>query len=405
VADETSTAESAAFGDLIDWYAIDPVAWNGNPTSPAQRHGAAEQQPERERERTVRRRVVEAARGLFDLGWLWRDVADFFRVAGRTLRHWCHELFDHVCPLGRPRQRSSREARNEVIHFLDELGPGVGVPTLRECFPAMSRAELDELLKRYRRVWRERHREPLRVLRWPIVGRVWAIDYAEPPRPIDGTFPYLLAVRDLASGMQLHWQPVTAATGEATVLALESLFARHGAPLVLKSDNGSHFTAEVVLQMLHAHRVECLLSPPAWPRYNGGIEAGIGSLTQRTNAMSARAGHVGDWSWDDVAGAMAEANALARPRGAVGPSPQQLWRERTTITIAERDAFAASVSAHLANAKERQCACEGKANDVWSERAMTRVVIRRALEECGYLHYQRRSILPPIKRSKAASIT
>jgi hypothetical protein len=30
------------------------------------------------------------------------------------------------------------------------------------------------------------------------------------PSPIDGLYPYPLAVRDLASGQQLLWQPVTA---------------------------------------------------------------------------------------------------------------------------------------------------------------------------------------------------
>ena len=250
--------------------------------------------------------------------------------------------------------------------------------------------------------WRERNRVPLRVLQWPVPGRVWAIDYAEPPRPIDGRFPYLLAVRDLASGMQLLWRPVEAATSSNTILALESLFATYGAPLVLKSDNGSHFTADMVQELLHSHRVKCLLSPPAWPRYNGAIEAGIGSLKDRTETRAARAGHAGDWTWDDVAGACAEATQLARPQAA---SPEHLWQHRTTISLTERNAFAACVSARLADEKERVSACEERANEVWSERAMARMAIRRALEECGYLHYLRSSILPPIPRPKAATIT
>ncbi|HKB06307.1 MAG TPA: hypothetical protein VKD90_29195, partial [Gemmataceae bacterium] len=75
-----------------------------------------------------------------------------------------------------------------------------------------SRAELTNLLRRYRRVWRERNRQPLCVLCWPVPGRVWAIDFAEPPTPVDGRFGYLLAARDLASGMPLVWRPVAAAT-------------------------------------------------------------------------------------------------------------------------------------------------------------------------------------------------
>jgi transposase InsO family protein len=179
-------------------------------------------------------------------------------------------------PLGRPRQRSDRETRNDVIHFLDEFGPGVGVPTLRDCFPAMTRAELDDLLKRYLRVWRERNRQPLRALHWAMPGRVCAIDYAEPPTPIDGRFDYLLAVRDLASGLQLLWQPVEASTGANAASALDTLFTVYGAPLVLKSDNGGHFICPDIQDLLTGHGVESLLSPPYWPRYNGAIEAGIG---------------------------------------------------------------------------------------------------------------------------------
>ena len=40
----------------------------------------------------------------------------------------------------------------------------------------------------------------LRVLHWHQPGAVWAMDHADPPRPIDGRWPHILAVRDLASG-------------------------------------------------------------------------------------------------------------------------------------------------------------------------------------------------------------
>jgi len=342
-----------------------------------------------------------------DLGWLWNDIAEWLHVAGRTLRHWCRQLLDLFkppVPLGRPRDRSPRDIRNEVIHFLDEFGPGVGVPSLHDCFPTLTRGELDELLKRYRRVWRQRHRVPLHVLHWPVPGRVWAIDYAEAPAPIEGRFDYLLAVRDLATGMQLLWQPVAAATGANAALALRSLFAVHGTPLVLKSDNGSHFTADAVQALLREAKVACLFSPPHWPRYNGAIEAGIGSMKQRSEAYAARAGHPGSWTWDHVAGAFAEANSIARPPLLDGASPEDAWSVRTRVTPDERDAFAARVEAHRNNEIRQHNACEINDDGVWSQREMARKAIRHALEERGYLHYQRRRILPQIPKPKAARI-
>ena len=45
-------------------------------------------------------------------------------------------------------------------------------------------------------------------------GTVWAVDFAQAPQPIDGVYPYLLAVRDLASSKQLLWLPVEHADSE-----------------------------------------------------------------------------------------------------------------------------------------------------------------------------------------------
>jgi transposase InsO family protein len=300
---------------------------------------------------------------------------------------------------------SPREARNEVIHFLDEYGPGVGVPTLRESFPDMLRAEQEDLLRRYRRVWREQHRIPLRILSWPAPGRVWAIDFAQAPLPIEGRFPYLLAVRDLASGMSLLWQPVEHATGANTTDLLATLFAIHGAPLVLKSDNGSAFGEASVQALLRSWNVASLFSPPHWPRYNGAVEAGIGSLKSRTQARAARQGHGGIWTWDDVAGAILEANTLARPQGDCQPSPDALWASRSVIAAPERERFTACLGRHTETANRETASCDGAEHDVWSRRGLAREAIRLALEECGYLSYTRRRIPPPIPRRKVDSIT
>ncbi len=50
-------------------------------------------------------------------------------------------------------------------------------------------------------------------------------------------------------------------------------------------------------------------------RYSGSIEAGIGSLSRRTQQAAARRGHPGAWTYDDVTLAQWEANATSRPHG------------------------------------------------------------------------------------------
>ena len=255
-----------------------------NETGPPHR-GDAHQRHKRNQEQAARLDALNAGSWFLEHGWNWTETANVLHLSPRTLRDWRqdlvrHRIADHA--LGRPVVRSSREQRNDVIHLIDELGPGIGLSTLRTCFPGMLRAELDDLLRRYRRVWRLRHQQPLRVLHWPVVGRVWAIDFTGPRTPVDGLYPYLLAVRDLASGQQLLWLPAADPTAAVTADALTSLFATYGAPLVLKSDNGSAFIAEATQQLLNEFGVEKLFSPPGVPRYNGSIEAGIGSLKTRT---------------------------------------------------------------------------------------------------------------------------
>ena len=60
----------------------------------------------------------------------------------------------------------------------------------------------------------------LETLHWNVSGAVWAIDHSEPPRPIDGLYTQILAVRDLASGLQLAWTPVADATVLGSVAVL-----------------------------------------------------------------------------------------------------------------------------------------------------------------------------------------
>jgi transposase InsO family protein len=115
-------------------------------------------------------------------------------------------------------------------------------------------------------------REAKAALHWQTPGRVWAADFTEPSLygslgllPIADGYPYLLAVRDLASGCMLAWQALPALTEEVTSEALAGLFARHGAPLVLKMDNGSAFRPEAFKQFLETSGVIPLYSPLTCP--------------------------------------------------------------------------------------------------------------------------------------------
>jgi hypothetical protein len=113
---------------------------------------------------------------------------------------------------------------------------------------------------------------------------------------------------------------------------------------VLKMDNGAPFVAAATRALLAQWQVEPLYSPPRRPQYNGGIEAGIGSMKARTHYQAAREGHPGQWTLADAEAAREQANALGRPWGACGPTPAERWQGRQRLTAAERSAFAATVA-------------------------------------------------------------
>lgn len=249
----------------------------------------------------------------------------------------------------------------------------------------MARREVGDLLHRYRRVWRQRHRRLLHILNWRRAGTVWAIDFAEAPLPIDGRLAYLLAVRDLASGTQLLWLPVADQTARTAGAGLEALFREHGAPLVLKSDNGSAFIAEDLAALLARWQVWHLRSPREWPEYNGACEAGIGSMKTRTHHEAARRGVPGLWSSDDTEAARLQANETALPWGEAGPTPDRVWRQRREIRTRQRTAFAAAVGRleHEAlRAAEQAGAATGR-------QALRRAAIGQALVVQGLLEYRR----------------
>jgi transposase InsO family protein len=383
---------------LKDRIPSEPVA-EGPP-----RRGFAGQRVEREQEQTARRHAVDLGKRLFEEGWGWTETADLLGLAPRTLRDWRLNFTRNplrILPLGRPILGATREQRNVVIRRIDELGPGIGLPSLRLEFPSMARAELDDILHRYRRVWRKRNQQPLHVLHWQRPGAVWAIDFHGPRPLVDGLHPYLFAVRDLASGHVLLWLPVADVTADTVVAALTDLFIRHGAPLVLKSDNGSAFIAAAVRQLAENFGVKILYSPPRMPWYNGSIEATIGSLKIRTEAHAARHGHPGYWTWDDAAAARSEANAYPRPNGDLGPSPDQLWNTRSPITQQQRERFALEVDNHLPGIE----AAHGWPTNDNDQRTLDREAISQALVELGYLFITRRSIPLPIRGKKTANIT
>lgn len=367
--------------------------------------GAARQMPRRMAEATVRARSVALCDELAAQGQRRCRVAGGLGVSRRTITRWSRAL-RHCTPpplRGRPCCESPPAERLAVLELLEHEGPHLGLPALRALFRDMPRCELIELQADYRAWFRATHVRTTETLTWHKPGRVWAVDHAHPPAPIDddgGGRAALLSVRDLASGMQVAWQAVADETVETTAVALAALFAEHGPPLVLKSDNGSAFKSEELQTLLGEHGVLWLPSPPRAPWYNGACEAANGHEKRRSAFFAAQRGCDDDWTTADLEHARWQGNWLVRPYGHLGPTHAELWKHRQPIQPLERDQLAEAVAKHRA-----RVLAELSPNDQHHEHHVLRQAVRRALLELGLLTITRRSIPLPLNAKKKDRIT
>jgi transposase InsO family protein len=338
-----------------------------------------------------------------------RDVAaEQLGLAPGTFAYWEHRWrTDHLTPrlLGRPCHRSNFQLRNQAVGFMRAVGGGVTAVAVQAAFPELARREAENLRNRFRRVWKLDNPRMIHVLHWHNPRAVWAMDHSEPASAIDGRWPYILAVRDLASGCQVAWLPVLDESAETTINALEGLFYEHGAPLVLKSDNGSGFISAAMRGFLDGWQVRPLFSPPYTPEYNGTIEAGNGALKTRTREEAARQGRASHWTADDTEVARRMANELTYPNGPRHPTRQERFRTAPRMLTAERAAFGRSVEREQNQERLKQGYPLDTDLGHMAQAQIDREAIRRALVEHGYLTFTQRSITPSLKSQKTLRIS
>jgi hypothetical protein len=305
------------------------------------KRGSHWQQDKRAMERSIRIQGLIFLRWAVPIGMTQAAAARKMGLRPDTLARWkagwARDRL-RVDPRGRPVDRERAARRNEVLAALALYGPGSSVQCLMKEFPYMARREIEDLVSRYRRFYRKKG-VLIHTLRWTRPGAVWAMDFAEPTRPVDNIFNYVFAVRDLASGYMLKSQPVAGKDAKGVYDALAALFLQWGPPLVIKCDNELGFIAKLLMNLFDLHGVLLLLSPVDTPRYNGAIEAGIGSLKTHAEFEAARHDRPGEWTCDDIEAARLMANETAHPQGLDGCTPDPAWAQRIPITPAEREAF------------------------------------------------------------------
>ena len=373
------------------------------------KRGWPAQQPRREAERDARLHAVAFDHWAMQQGVRQRAAARQLGLAPGTLAFWEHRWHDGL-PGGPPlgpslsSQPAAAPQPGHRFHACRGAGrqrgrraghlPGLGPPRGREP-PRSLPAPLET-------------GPPAGDPRSPLASPGSGVGHGPcraAAQAIDGRWPYLLAVRDLASGCQLAWLPVLDETAETTIDALQWLFLEHGPPLVLKSDNGSGFIAEAMRRFLDRWQVRPLFSPPYTPEYNGAIEAGNGALKTRTHDEAARQGRNGHWTADDTEAARRMANELIYPHGPLGPTRQECFRTSPRISLEARAAFGRTVAHEQTQERLKQGYPLDTDLGHAAQAQIDRVAIGRALVEHGYLTFTRRSITPSIKSQKSLKIS
>jgi transposase InsO family protein len=374
------------------------------------RRGLPGQLHQRLSERQTRLRVLSFARWMRWGGCDRGAIAHAIGISVSTLAEWERrwaDLDDRLQPaaLGAPARQSDPVLRTAVFAMIAIFGPELGVPSLQEAFPSASRGELWELLGRARRdFWNAERSRWYSALSWNQAGAVWAMDYFDPPRRIDGIYRAVLCVRDLASGLTLASLPVEHADADSTVASLTSLFLQHGPPLVLKADNGSHFTADTVRALLRHWRIELLLSPPYTPSYNGSCEAGNGAIKTRVEHLAKRDGTPGHWSANHLEAARLWSNRRI-PDGQLH-SAEDRWNQRPPLSDSHRDQMAVAIAgSRRRRLAQHECAKSLDSRiSTLSSASLERYSIAEALIGIGYLTIRSRRIPQPLSKKNLSDI-
>lgn len=238
---------------------------------------------------------------------------------------------------------------------------------LRRMIPGLPRNSVAAYVRRWRRVSKRRRQRRWCRLQWNVPGAVWALDGTWLDRPVQGGSRRALVVAELCSKQTLCLQSVPGERAVAAERVLQELIERHGAPLVLKVDNGSAFVAKRFEAFCRGYGITLLHSPVRRPRWNGTCEVSGRWAKQRAYAAAARRVAEAALCQADLDAAVTFQGIMQRVAPELRHDFQRVVAEQIAVLAAER----------------------GLAKDAVPQdhrgRSLRRVAVRRALEMCHIL--------------------
>lgn len=218
-----------------------------------------------------------------EVRWSYPRLCGCVGVPYGTFRRWQARLAQQQSTRMRPGPKKvvplQLEELRGTVDGLDhgrQRSRGTGA-LCRQYQAQISRRDLGALVTTARRALTAAREAALCHISWHAPGVVWAVDDTLLAR-----FPHhvlrLHQAQDLASRYKFRPLVGEQIGGETVAARLEQLFLQHGAPLVLKRDNGGNLNQTAVDEILARYWVVPLNSPRQYPPYNGGMERAVREL-------------------------------------------------------------------------------------------------------------------------------
>jgi transposase InsO family protein len=274
------------------------------------------------------------------------------------------ERYQRTRGRGRPRKELSKAQRGSLL-ALHRAHPDWGLPKLRDALPGLPRNSALAYLRRYKRLRRKRHRRRQRV-QWHLPGTVWAIDGTWLEQRVVGSGRRALIVVEMHTRKTLALESVAGERAYEVERVLAALVEKHGAPLVLKLDNGSAFISLRILVFCALRGITLMHSPVRRPSWNGTCEVSGRWAKRRAQAAAEQRG-------DDTL-TQADLDAAVTYVGVL-PKVDEALRRRFLAVVAEQLEVVA---------RERGVALDEHLRD-HVHRSLGRVAARRALQACHIL--------------------
>ena len=181
--------------------------------------------------------------------------------------------------------------RKKMVEELHEGHPGVSrMKSLARSFVwwPQTDKEIEERVKSCSSCQSTRHQPPpapLHPWEWPQCP--WARLHADYAGPMFGQM-FLIVIDSHSKWMEV--KAMTSATAKSTITQFRSIFATHGLPEILVTDNGTAFTSTEFQDFLKANGIRHVRSAPYHPASNGQAERAVQifkeSMKRNTNDSS-----------------------------------------------------------------------------------------------------------------------